>query len=229
MPILPLIPFWLFLDSTRHQPHRRGRERATRFQATERAAARSSVGIRAGGAGAASGRRGRGAARDAGAGVAASGRAAAVLGRGCRGAWRRGRGAGRGAAVRARPCRALAGHRRARRLPRGLARAARSPAAARARPHRALAHACSPLQYAQDSPLYAQAVLRVLAGDAAAACACSLCWPRWPAAARSLAGRQCARSPLRYAQVAQDEPRYGPGVLRVLARGAAAARAWSLC
>ena len=59
----------------------------------------------------ASGRRGRGAARDAGAGVAASGRAAAVLGRGCRGAWRRGRGAGRGAAVRARPHRALAGGR----------------------------------------------------------------------------------------------------------------------
>ena len=105
-----------------------------------------------------------------------------------------------------------------------------SPApCARQPPPRSPAAARSPLRYAQDAPRYAQAVLCVLAGGAAAACACSLCWPRWPAAARSLAGRQCARSPLRYAQAAQDAPRYGPGVLRVLARGAAAARACSLC
>ena len=38
MPIPPLIPLWLFLDSTRHRPHRRGRKRAARFQVAERAA-----------------------------------------------------------------------------------------------------------------------------------------------------------------------------------------------
>ena len=87
----------------------------------------------------ASRRRGHGAARDVGAGVAASGRAAAVLGRGCRGAWRRGRGAGRGAAVRARPHRALAGGREGSPAPCARRPPPRSAATARARSRRALA------------------------------------------------------------------------------------------
>ena len=79
MPTLLLIPFWLFLDSTK-TPTASEREGAGGAvlgggACGVGAAARSSVGIRAGGAGAASGRRGRGAGQGAGAGGAASGRA----------------------------------------------------------------------------------------------------------------------------------------------------------
>jgi len=91
VPTLPLIPFWLFLDSTK-TPTASEREGAGGAVPGGEACgmgavAQSSVGIRAGGAGAASGRRGRGAGRGAGAGGAASGRAeraAPVPGRGSR-------------------------------------------------------------------------------------------------------------------------------------------------